>query len=207
MLHAYVASLSRHWTRKSNQADVKLVGTHAVITPKQSGIAVDTARMNAEIEGQLTTGKRTLLQLAVKKTRVSAVTQAKAVVVRLGSQRLTAYLNGKPILTTPVTTGRPALPTPIGSYNVQFRASPYVFHSPWPEGSPYYYPPTPVTWAMEFYDGDFLHDDPAEPTDAFGSDSQNGYFASHGCVHVPHSVMAWLYNWLPVGAPVIVAQN
>jgi lipoprotein-anchoring transpeptidase ErfK/SrfK len=60
---------------------------------------------------------------------------------------------------------------------------------------------------MEFYDGDFLHDDPGEPDSEFGADSQNGYFASHGCVHIPHSVMSFLYNWLPVGAPVIVAEN
>jgi lipoprotein-anchoring transpeptidase ErfK/SrfK len=206
-LRDYVTSLARRWTHESKQAQVKLVGTHAVIDRKQSGVSVDKPRMTAEIESELRTGKRSQLQLAVKKERVSAVTQAKAVVVRLGSQRLTAYLDGKPILTTPVTTGRPALPTPIGSFKVQFRASPYVFHSPWPAGSAYYYPPTPVTWAMEFYDGDFLHDDPAEPSDAFGSDSQNGYFASHGCVHVPHDVMAFLYKWLPVGAPVIVAQN
>jgi lipoprotein-anchoring transpeptidase ErfK/SrfK len=60
---------------------------------------------------------------------------------------------------------------------------------------------------MEFYNGDFIHDDPGEPSTAFGSNSQAGYFASHGCVHVPHDVMAFLYNWLPVGAPLIVAQN
>jgi len=206
-LRAYVAALAHRWSRKPAQGAVRLVGTRAVVTPKRPGVAVASSRMAAEIEGELTTGKRTLLSLAVQMTRVSAASQQKAVVVRLGSQTLTAYLNGKPILTAPVTTGRPALPTPIGSFKVQFRASPYTFYSPWPKGSAYWYPPAPVTWAMEFYDGDFLHNDPAEPSDAFGSDSQNGYFASHGCVHVPDSAMAFLYNWLPVGAPVIVSER
>jgi lipoprotein-anchoring transpeptidase ErfK/SrfK len=111
------------------------------------------------------------------------------------------------VLTTPVTTGRPALPTPIGSFYIHSRSSPYVFTSPWPKGNPFWYPPTPATWAMYFYDNDFLHDDPVEPTSAFGAGSQNGPYASHGCIHVPRDTMAFLYRWLPVGATVIVAQS
>src|SRR6202021_4256313 len=97
-------------------------------------------------------------------------------------------------------------PTPVGSSHVIFRASPFVFHSPWPEGSPYWYPPTPVTWAMDFFGGDFLHDDPGEPTNAFGAGSEYGPYASHGCVHVPHAVMAFLYRWLPDGAQVAASE-
>jgi len=206
-LRAYVATLAKKWDRKAAAADVRLVGKHAVVTEASKGVSVNEAALAKEVTQQLQTGARKVITLPVVATRVSTATPEKAVVVRLATQTLTAYLNGKPVLKTPVTTGRPALPTPIGSFSVQFRASPYVFHSPWPEGSAYYYPPTPVTWAMEFYDGDFLHDDPAEPAGDFGSDSQNGYFASHGCVHVPHDAMAYLYNWLPVGAPVIVSLN
>jgi lipoprotein-anchoring transpeptidase ErfK/SrfK len=206
-LNAYIASLTKKWNRKAAAADVRLVGKHAVVTEAAKGVSVNEAALAKEVTQELESGSRKVITLPVVATHVAATTPEKAVVVRLSTQTLTAYLNGKPVLKTPVTTGRPALPTPIGSFSVQFRASPYVFHSPWPEGSPYYYPPTPVTWAMEFYDGDFLHDDPAEPASDFGSDSQNGYFASHGCVHVPHDAMAYLYNWLPVGAPVIVSFN
>jgi lipoprotein-anchoring transpeptidase ErfK/SrfK len=208
VLHSYVAALGLRWGHKPAQATVRLVGKHAVVAAAQPGVTVKTAQLATQIEHELATGERQLLSLDVQTTRVSAAAKPqKAVVVRLASQTLTAYLNGKQVLETPVTTGRPALPTPIGSFSVLNRNSPYVFHSPWPPGSPYYYPPTPVTWAMEFYDGDFLHDDPGEPSNDFGSDSQNGYFASHGCVHIPHDAMAFLYNWLPIGAPVIIAEN
>ena len=161
------------------------------------------------ITRELAAAGQAVLPLAVvrKPPPTSGSLAQKAVVVRLGSQTLTAYLNGRAVLKTPVTTGRPALPTPIGSYFVHYRASPYTFVSPWPPGSPYYYPPASVTWAMYFFDNDFLHDDPAEPSSAYGAGSQYGSYASHGCVHVPHSVMAWLYTWLPVGAPVIVSQT
>jgi lipoprotein-anchoring transpeptidase ErfK/SrfK len=127
-------------------------------------------------------------------------------VVRLEAQALTAYLNGRPILRTPVTTGRPALPTPVGSYHIEAAYSPFTFYSPWPPGSPYWYPPTPVTWAMPFYNGDFLHNDPGEPAYAYGKGSEDGPYASHGCVHVPHGAMAFLFHWLPIGAKVIVAR-
>jgi hypothetical protein len=202
-LNAYVASLDRRFGHGRARGNVRLVGTHAVVTPAAPAVALDTVRTGRLIRAQLESGSRSLLSLAVK-PRVSA---EKAVVIRLGAQTLTAYLNGKPALTTPITTGRPALPTPIGSFSIQFRASPYIFTSPWPADSPYWYPATPVTWAMFFYDNDFLHDDPLQPAGSYGAGSENGPYASHGCVHVPHQAMAFLYRWLPVGAPVIVAQT
>ena len=58
------------------------------------------------------------------------------------------------------------------------------------------------TGSVSFYDNDVLHDDPGEPASAFGAGSNNGPYASHGCIHVPHDAMAFLYGWLPVGATV-----
>ncbi len=208
-LNAFVASLNRRWTRTAQAAGVRLVGKHAVVTTSKAGVEVDTRAMTALLARELATGGTAAVPLATRKTASAPgpATQQKAVVVRLGAQTLTAYLNGKPVLEAPVTTGRAALPTPVGSYFVHYRASPYTFISPWPPGSPYYYPPAHVTWAMYFFDNDFLHDDPAEPTSSFGTGSEDGPYASHGCVHVPRDTMAYLYNWLPVGAPVIVSQT
>jgi lipoprotein-anchoring transpeptidase ErfK/SrfK len=205
-LNAYVASLGRRWSRQAANGSIRLVGAHAVIGRPASHTAVDATRMKKLISKALLSGSRSRIDLVVS-SRPAGGTADKAVVVRLGDQTLTAYLNGKPVLTTPVTTGRPALPTPIGSYFVHFRASPYTFTSPWAPGSPYYYPPTTVTMAMYFYDNDFLHDDPGEPSSAFGAGSEYGPYASHGCVHVPYSAMSFLYNWLPIGATVIVSKT
>ena len=209
-LRSYVASLARRWGRIAATPAVRLVGTHALVTAAKRGVHVDVAKTAAMIAGELATGATGVVSLPVKQplAATSAGTpQQKAVVIRLGSQTLTAYLDGKPVLETPITTGRPALPTPIGSYYIHFRASPYTFTSPWPPGSPYWYPPTPVTWAMFFFDGDFLHNDPGEPSSAYGAGSEYGPYASHGCVHVPYSTMSFLYNWLPVGATVIVSKT
>jgi lipoprotein-anchoring transpeptidase ErfK/SrfK len=189
-------------------AVVRLVGSRALVRSARPGVAIDLRRAATLVAHYLEANRSTPLRLPVRRTVPSKSTgsSAKAVVIRLGAQTLTAYLNGRPVLRTPVTTGRTALPTPVGSYRIEAAYSPFTFHSPWPPGSPYWYPPTPVTWAMPFYNGDFLHDDPGEPASAYGRGSEYGPYASHGCVHVPHSAMAFLFHWLPIGATVIVAR-
>lgn len=206
-LDSYLAALNRRFAHPARGGRIRLLGQRAVVTPASGAVSVDMPAMASAIQTALNSGLSERLQLLVTKTAAPGAAATKAVVVRLQSQTLTAYLNGKPVLTTPVTTGRPALPTPVGSYHVLFRASPFVFHSPWPPGSPYWYPPTPVNWAMDFFGGDFLHDDPGEPANAFGAGSEDGPYASHGCVHIPHDVMSFLFNWLPVGSQVVVAED
>lgn len=206
-LLSYLAELERRFGHPAQHSFIRLVNQRAVVGAGRPGITIDDPKMASAIASALRSGLSERLALIVNKTPTTAAAAAtKAVVVNLETQTLTAYLNGKPILKTPITTGRPALPTPVGNYRALYKASPFVFHSPWPPGSPYWYPPTPVHWAIDFYNGDFLHDDPPEPTDAFGRDSEYGPYASHGCVHVPYSVMSFLFGWLPVGAQVVVAE-
>ncbi|HEV7465850.1 MAG TPA: L,D-transpeptidase [Candidatus Dormibacteraeota bacterium] len=123
----------------------------------------------------------------------------------LTAQEIVFYDNGCAVRAAPVTTGRPALPTPTGTFSLFAKFSPYVFHSPWPPGSPYWYPTSPVGYAMEFAQGGyFLHDAPWEPDSQYGPGSQNGSGASHGCVHIPAPDMAWAYGWASLGTPVII---
>ncbi len=204
-LQGYVASVGRSLDRPQQQGSVKLVGSRAVVVPARSAIAVRRPTLAAGITRELRTGSRRVLSVPITQTGAPA-TGALAIVVRLGDQSLTLYKDGIVVLQTPVTTGRPALPTPVGSYDVAWRRSPYTFISPWPKGSAYYYPPAPVTWAMFFYDNDFLHDEPSEPVSAFGKGSNFGPYASHGCVHVPTDVMRTLYYTVPDHTPVIVAD-
>jgi lipoprotein-anchoring transpeptidase ErfK/SrfK len=104
-----------------------------------------------------------------------------------------------------VTTGRPGLRTPTGTFHIYAKYSPITLISPWPKSSQYYYSPEKASYAMEFLRGGFfIHDAPWEPTSDFGPGSQNGVDASHGCVHIPTPTMAWLYTWSPIGTTVIV---
>ena len=126
----------------------------------------------------------------------------KLIVVSLSRQVLTAYQDGTAVLTTYVATGRPALPTPVGVYHIFARYSPYKMISPWPYGSPYWYPDSWTNWAMEFAGGGyFIHDAPWRSWYGPGSNIYNG---THGCVNVPYSQMAFLWKWTPMGTTVVV---
>jgi lipoprotein-anchoring transpeptidase ErfK/SrfK len=127
------------------------------------------------------------------------------IVIHLASQQLVAYDGGCPILRTPVTTGRPALPTGRGTFQVFYKSPTYHMVSPWPKESPFYYPPTWVANAMEFIgDGTFLHSASWQPDDSYGPGSQYGAYASHGCVHVMDGPLQQLYDWAALGATVVV---
>ncbi|HEX9094769.1 MAG TPA: L,D-transpeptidase [Candidatus Dormibacteraeota bacterium] len=129
-------------------------------------------------------------------------TTGKLIVVSIAEQRLTAFEDGRTVLTTVVATGRPELPTPTGTFQIMSKAAPYKFVSPWPRGDQYWYPTEWVSYAMLFADdGYFLHDAPWRKVYGPGANVSNG---THGCVNVPTAAMATLYGWATTGTAVIV---
>ncbi len=139
--------------------------------------------------------------------------QGKVITISLTLQEMVFYDNGCVANATPVTTGRPGRPTPPGTFYVYDHLSPFHMISGDPTSSPFWYPPTWVTWVMGFYnaqvpkwEGYFIHDAYWEPSTNFGPGGEYLSTASHGCVHTPHSVMQWAYSWVPNGTPVIISQ-
>lgn len=133
----------------------------------------------------------------------------KVITLSLSLQEAVFYNNGCVVGASPITTGRPGLNTPTGNFAVFFKTSPFTMVSPWPLGSPDWYPTTVVQWVLEFADGYFLHDAYWENQNAFGPGSENDVaqdYASHGCVHFPTAIMPWLYKWTPLGTPVIITN-
>jgi lipoprotein-anchoring transpeptidase ErfK/SrfK len=82
--------------------------------------------------------------------------------------------------------------------------------SPFPKGSQYYYNPTHINYGMVYSDyGYIVHD--AWWRSWFGKYSNLPHYdpisfnnGSHGCVNVPLSDMAWLFQWASYGTPVLV---
>jgi L,D-transpeptidase catalytic domain len=125
--------------------------------------------------------------------------------VNLSTESLVASNCGTVYLSSLITSGMPGLRTPTGSFSIFLKQRNVYFYSPWPASSKYYYPPMFVAYAEEFARGGYyLHTDPNEPAGAYGPGSQNGPYASHGCVHVPYGVMARLYAWAPYGTRVYI---
>lgn len=128
--------------------------------------------------------------------------------VSLGEQVMRVYQNGKLVRAFYVTTGRSELPSPPGVWTVLDRRSPATFVSGEAKNSPYWFPPTPIQYAILYhYGGDFVHDawwrqsfGPGTQfphADAGGNTSYN-FDGSHGCINLTTSDTSWVYkntNW------------
>lgn len=138
----------------------------------------------------------------------------KVIVVSLREQTLRAYDNGQMVWWSYVTTGayRPneQLPSWPGLHYAMYKLYHTEFTSPDPPGSPDYYAPTPINYAIAYApNGYFLHD--AWWRAEFGPDTNLPHWdpaafsgGSHGCVNLPENNMAYLYDWTPVGTPIVV---
>jgi lipoprotein-anchoring transpeptidase ErfK/SrfK len=136
---------------------------------------------------------------------------AQAILVSIDNQTVYVYQHDTLLTWSSVTTGRPELQTPRGYYHVTARLQSIMFYSKWPPGSPYYYAPVHVNYAVRFLGTDFfLHDYSARnyygPGTNVWHQNPDGTWetGSHGCVETPLDVMQWLFNWVTVGAPVVV---
>ena len=147
-----------------------------------------------------------------EKVLTDAMTQTlpeKAITISLTEQVLRAYEHGQQVFWSYVTTGRPGLETDPGSFKVYWKVSPWTMHSPWPKGSPFWYPDSKVQMVMWFNGGDGIHD--ASWRSRYGPGTNGPHYdptgedtGTHGCVNVPFGNMVWLWNWTPTGTAVIV---
>ena len=133
----------------------------------------------------------------------------KHIVVSFIGQHVWAYENGKLVMDTAVTTGirgDSAYGTDFGPMKILYRSHPFKFHSPWPQGSPYWYPDTTVQWTAFFTSsGEAFHDASWQPDSTLGPGSQfQSWTRSHGCIHLTYSLAQWMYGWAEEGTPVDV---
>ncbi len=217
-LLALLPDLLSQATKYSVTGSLPTQATQARGDVQASEASGDDARMAAataalkQVEEQLSTAvagaRQQAAQAALQAASIGACIDgapAQLIVIHLATQQLIAYNNGCPMLHTPVTTGRPALPTDRGTFHIFAKYPTYHMISPWPQGSPFWYHDAWVSDAMEFVsDGTFLHSASWEPASAYGAGSENGPYASHGCVHVQDGPLAQLYAWAQIGTTVVV---
>jgi len=140
---------------------------------------------------------------------LSAGLPAKSVIVSFQAQHAWAYQGSQVVMDTPVTTGirgEGDFGTDFGPMKVLHKDHPWKFQSPWPKGSPHWYPDTVVQWTTFFtVTGEAFHDADWQPDSTLGPGSQfTQGLQSHGCIHLPAARAQWMYNWADVGMPVIV---
>ncbi len=123
--------------------------------------------------------------------------------VSMVEQAMRFYKDGKLIRAFYVTTGRVERPALPGVWTVQDRKSPDKFKSTDPPGSPYWYPDTPIQYAILYHwGGFFVHDawwrvnfGPGTqfPHYDVGGDESFAGNGSHGCINLQSNDAAWVY--------------
>ncbi len=111
------------------------------------------------------------------------------------------YLNGKLLYDWPISTGRPSLPTPDGTYVSVEKQNPVRMIGGGPPGSPGYYNEL-VNYAVRFtFSGDYYHSAPWSVID------QGATNVSHGCVNLPPEDATIYYNMSIPGDPITVTAS
>ena len=134
------------------------------------------------------------LALAVVPAPATAARADKSIVVSISQQMLWAYKGEQVVLSSYVSTGKAGFDTPIGSDVILSKLTSQTMAGV--IGGEYYNVPD-VPNVMYFTNGGHaLH----------GTywHSSFGTPMSHGCVNLPMDVAAWLFQWAPIGTPVLI---
>ncbi|BCX02079.1 MAG: hypothetical protein KatS3mg053_0017 [Candidatus Roseilinea sp.] len=116
--------------------------------------------------------------------------RGKWIEVVIAEQRLTAWENGRAVMSTPVSTGTRRTPTPRGTFRIYGKYAKQRMRGP-----DYDLPNVP--YVMYFRQGGYaLHG-------AYWH-TRFGRPMSHGCVNLPIRAAAWLYHWAPRGTIVVI---
>ena len=123
-----------------------------------------------------------------------AAARAKVIVVSVGQQMLWAFKGREIVLGSYVSTGKAGFETPLGTYAILSKLTSQTMAGVI-GGESYNVPEVP--WVMYFtsgghaLQGTYWHN-------SFGTPM------SHGCVNLPLDMAARLYDWAPVGTPVVI---
>jgi lipoprotein-anchoring transpeptidase ErfK/SrfK len=199
---------------QTTQKSLALLG---LLTTRTQRYRSDLTRLNATMHAQTSAFAAAVKEGALDAEAKTIATDyartvpTKMIVVSTENQQADMYERSQIVYSTDVTTGGPELPTDHGVFHIYLKTTPFVFHSPWPVGSPYYYNPTPVQFWMPFDGGEGLHD--ASWRSNFGPGSNlaptdlgtgNSILGTHGCVNLPFAAAQFVWDWAPVGTTVVV---
>ena len=137
----------------------------------------------------------------------------KGIVVSLEEQAMRVYQNGKLVNAFLLTTGRPDKPSLPGTWWVEGKQSPTVFKANVPQSSPYWYPDTPINYAVQYHsNGYFIHDswwraDYGPGTQFPHQDASGDIYSaqgSHGCINMAKDDAAWVYGFVELYTHIVV---
>lgn len=128
--------------------------------------------------------------------KVKASSYSKWIEVDLTRKRMYAYEKHKLKRSFLVSAGAPETPTVTGQYAIYAKIVQQDMSGLNVDGSSYFQPK--VSWVNYFYGNYAVHGNYWRPLSHFGN-----FNTSHGCVSLPDDEARWIFDWAPIGTPVI----
>lgn len=172
-----------------------------VLDPGEDGVdVVDKDKTAASVAQRLTKEPSLNIDLAVQYTAaktVEAQAADKWFVADITNKRMYAYEGTNLVHSFLVSAGAPATPTVTGQYKIYAKFASQDMTGDNADGSRYNQPAVP--YVNYFYGGYAIHGNYWRPSSYFGNIN-----SSHGCIGTNVGDAAWIYDWAPIGTPVIV---
>ena len=199
---AWIDSITSQFTSPTrNEVKAKNPdGTEKVLTAGKNGSEVLGGDQAArDIVSQL--GKKQAvsktLTIADKSYKVVDVnTYDKWLLADLTNHMLYAYENDQLVRSFPMSAGAPETPTVVGEFKIYSKVRVQTMRGPNADGTSYNVPN--VEWISYFTGSYAIHGNYWRPLSTFGSVN-----TSHGCIGMTNANSQWVYEWAPVGTPVI----
>jgi lipoprotein-anchoring transpeptidase ErfK/SrfK len=120
------------------------------------------------------------------------------IVIHRAARRLELLRAGHVVLRSPISTGAPDMPTPLGRFYVKERLIPTDPNGPW----------GPAALGTSAYSDVLKSWVEGGPIGIHGTDDPSaiGRAVSHGCIRLPNDAMRRLYALTPAGTPIVILR-
>ncbi|HEY1064261.1 MAG TPA: L,D-transpeptidase family protein, partial [Candidatus Saccharimonadales bacterium] len=176
-------------------------GSKTVLVSGINGLDItDKQAIAANVTNSVLDGKGVQASLPVKFKSFDTVSTAaypKWIEVDITNKRMYAYERTSLVKTFLVSAGAPKTPTVTGKFAIYSKYTQKDMRGLNTDGSRYFQPHVP--WVSFFYKDYAIHGNYWRPTSYFGNIN-----SSHGCVSTVPGEAAWMYDWAPIGTPVII---
>lgn len=191
-----------------NQVSVTHNGVSQIVVAGQNGAKLtDPSTLVSQAASAAKTvmdGKGLNFSTPLLSQPFQAVTPAdfsKLIEVNVDTHQMYLYDNGNLTSTYSISAGSPLTPTPIGEFHIWEKLALQTMTGYNPNGTRYIQPN--VHWINYFdHSGDAIHGNYWRPLSVFGTTN-----TSHGCVSLPDDQAEAVYNWAPIGTPVITHHS
>lgn len=177
------------------------------VVPSRAGATLDRAAALRRLADALAAGEdRVTLELATTRPAVTEADLGRLICIDKSERRLRFYDRGELVKTYVVTVGRPAYPTPTGTFHITLKRYMPSWGNPgsaWARTMPAYIPPGPGnplgTRALNL-------DIPGIRIHGTWNDPYIGTATSHGCIRMHRTDIEELFERVEVGDPVCIVD-